>query len=181
MVVKKGINNANESSSKITKSKLQTMTKKLNPRYLNVYPIISLNPFISRTKIHFVLRCKRNHFNNSYFCVMSSIRQSRIEEVIKEELSMYFQRNAREICLGAMVTVTVVRITSDLSLARVYLSVFAGPDKKEVLQNVQVNASKIRGEVGRRLKNMKKIPELSFHIDDSLDYANTIDELLKKK
>lgn len=112
---------------------------------------------------------------------MSSIRQSRIEEVIKEELSMYFQRNAREICLGAMVTVTVVRITSDLSLARVYLSVFAGPDKKEVLQSVQVNASKIRGEVGRRLKNMKKIPELSFHIDDSLDYANTIDELLKKK
>ena len=94
---------------------------------------------------------------------------------------MYFQRNAREICLGAMVTVTVVRITSDLSLARVYLSVFAGPDKKEVLKNVQVNASKIRGEVGRRLKNMKKIPELSFHIDDSLDYANTIDELLKKK
>lgn len=94
---------------------------------------------------------------------------------------MYFQRNAREICLGAMVTVTVVRITSDLSLARVYLSVFAGPDKKEVLQSVQVNASKIRGEVGRRLKNMKKIPELSFHIDDSLDYANTIDELLKKK
>lgn len=112
---------------------------------------------------------------------MSSIRQSRIEEVIKEELSMYFQRNAREICLGAMVTVTVVRITSDLSLARVYLSVFAGPDKKEVLKNVQINASKIRGEVGNRLKNMKKIPELSFHIDDSLDYANTIDELLKKK
>lgn len=94
---------------------------------------------------------------------------------------MYFQRNAREICLGAMVTVTVVRITSDLSLARVYLSVFAGPDKKEVLKNVQINASKIRGEVGNRLKNMKKIPELSFHIDDSLDYANTIDELLKKK
>lgn len=111
---------------------------------------------------------------------MSSIRQSRIEGVIQEELSMFFQRNAREICLGAMVSVTVVRVTADLSLARVYLSVFAGPDKKEVLESIQLNASRIRGEVGRRLKNMKKIPELAFFIDDSLDYANKIDELLKK-
>ena len=111
---------------------------------------------------------------------MSSIRQSRIEEVVKEELSMFFHRHARDICLGAMVTVTVVRVTPDLSLARVYLSVFAGPDKKEVLENVQHNASRIRGEVGKRLKNMKKIPNLSFHIDDSLDYALEIDQLLKK-
>lgn len=111
---------------------------------------------------------------------MSSIRQNRIEGVIQEELSMYFQRNAREICLGAMVTVTVVRITPDLSLAKCYLSVFAGPDKKEVLESIKIHASKIRGEVGRRLKNMKKIPELAFYIDDSLDYASEIDRLLKK-
>lgn len=118
--------------------------------------------------------------SNPYFCSMSSIRQSRIEEVVREELSMYFQRNAREICLGAMVTVTVVRVTPDLSLARNYLSVFAGPTKEEVLKNIQSNASRIRGEVGKRLKNMKKIPELTFHIDDSLDYALEIDQLLKK-
>lgn len=111
---------------------------------------------------------------------MGTVRQSRIEEVIREELSTYFQRNAREICLGAMVTVTTVRVTPDLSLARVYMSIFAGPDKKEVLTNVQLNASKIRGEVGKRLSNMKKIPGLTFHIDDSLDYAMEIDELLKK-
>lgn len=110
---------------------------------------------------------------------MSSIRQNRIEGVIQEELSTCFQRNAREICLGAMVTVTVVRVTSDLSLARIYLSVFAGPDKKEVLENIQKNARKIRGEVGNRLKNMHKIPELIFYIDDSLDYAEKIDKLLK--
>lgn len=110
---------------------------------------------------------------------MSSIRQNRIEGVIQEELSTYFQRNAREICLGAMVTVTIVRVTSDLSLARIYLSVFAGPDKKEVLANIQANSRKIRGEVGKRLKNMHKIPDLTFYIDDSLDYAETIDKLLK--
>ena len=66
---------------------------------------------------------------------MSSIRQNKIEGVIQEELSMFFQRNAREICLGAMVSVTIVRVTSDLSLARCYLSVFTGPDKKEVLES----------------------------------------------
>lgn len=79
-----------------------------------------------------------------------------------------------------MVTVTVVRVTPDLSIAKCYLSVFAGPPKEEVLANVKLHASRIRGEVGRRLKNMKKIPELLFYIDDSLDYANEIDELLKK-
>ncbi len=110
---------------------------------------------------------------------MSSIRQSRVEGVIQEELSTYFQRNAREICLGAMVSVTVVRVTPDLSLARIYLSVFAGPDKQEVLENIRENGRKIRGEVGKRLRNMHKIPELSFFIDDSLDYAETINKLLK--
>jgi ribosome-binding factor A len=112
---------------------------------------------------------------------MSSIRQQRIEGVIQEELSQFFQRNAREICLGSMVTVTTVRVTSDLSLARCYLSVFAGPAPKEVLESINLNIGRIRGEVGKRLKNMRKIPELIFHIDDSLDYAFKIEELLKKK
>jgi ribosome-binding factor A len=111
---------------------------------------------------------------------MSSIRQNKIGGVIQEELSMFFQRNAREICLGAMVSVTIVRVTSDLSLARCYLSVFTGPDKKEVLESIKEHTGKIRGDVGKRLKNMRKIPELLFFIDDSLDYALKIDELLKK-
>jgi ribosome-binding factor A len=111
---------------------------------------------------------------------MGSVRQNKIEGVIQEELAMFFQRNAREICLGAMVSVTVVRVTPDLSLARVFLSIFAGPSKEEVMQSIQENSGKIRGEVGKRLKNMRKIPELVFKIDDSLDYALEIDSLLKK-
>lgn len=111
---------------------------------------------------------------------MGSIRQNKIEAVIREELSVYFQRNAREICLGAMVSVTVVRVTADLSLAKCYISIFAGPDKKDVLENIKLNAKGIRGEVGKRLKNMRKIPELMFYIDDSLEYASEINELLKK-
>jgi ribosome-binding factor A len=111
---------------------------------------------------------------------MASIRQNRIEGVIQEEVSIILQRQARELCLGALVSVTVVRITSDLSLARIYLSVFGGPEKKEVVANIKENASKIRKDVGIRLKNMRKIPELDFRIDDSLDYANEIELLLKK-
>ena len=112
---------------------------------------------------------------------MSSIRQQRIETVIREELSLFFQRNAREICLGSMVSVTQVRVTSDLSLARCYISVFAGAKPKEVLDNINLHAGRIRGEVGKSLKNMRKIPELAFFIDDSMEYAAKIDELLKKK
>lgn len=111
---------------------------------------------------------------------MSTVRQQKIERVIQEEISVVLQRDAREYGLGAMVTVTVVRITSDLSLARVYLSIFAGPPKEEVLENIQAKKSRIRGEVGKRLKNMRKIPDLAFFIDDSLDYAEKIDQLLKQ-
>lgn len=110
---------------------------------------------------------------------MASIRQNRVERVIQEELSQYFQRNASEVCLGSMVSVTIVRVTSDLSLARVYLSIFLGPDKKEVLESIRLHDRKIRGEIGNRLKNMHKIPELLYYIDDSLDYAENIDKLLK--
>ena len=72
------------------------------------------------------------------------------------------------------------RVVFTSSFTRVYLSIFAGPPKDEVLENIQANKSKIRGDVGRRLKNMKHIPDLEFRIDDSLDYAEKIDELLKK-
>lgn len=114
------------------------------------------------------------------FVLMGTIRQSKIEGVIQEELSMLFQRNARDLCLGAMVTVTIVRVSPDLSSAKCYLSIFAGPPKEDVLKNVDLNAARIRGDVGRRLKNMKHIPSLSFYIDDSLDYATKINNLLKK-
>jgi len=111
---------------------------------------------------------------------MRSIRQNKIEEVIQRELSLFFQRNARDICLGSMVSVTQVRASADLSIARCYLSIFAHPDKKEVLENILLNATIIRKTLGNRLKNMRKIPEFMYYIDDSLDYAQEIDQLLKQ-
>lgn len=114
------------------------------------------------------------------FVFMGSIRQNKIEAVIQTELAVFFQRHSAEICLGAMVTVTIVRVTSDLSHARCFLSIFTGPDKQTVLENINLNKGKVRLDIGKRLKNMRKIPNLTFHIDDSIDYAMRIDELLKK-
>lgn len=96
-------------------------------------------------------------------------------------MANYFLRGCQEICLGSMVTVTNVRVTSDLSLARCYLSIYNTENKEAVLENINLNKGKVKYEVASRLKNMRKSPALSFFIDDSLDYAMKIDELLKKK
>jgi len=114
------------------------------------------------------------------FAFMSSIRQHKIEAAIRSELAKHLQKHTNELCLGSMVTVTIVRVTSDLSLARCYLSFFAGPEKKVVLDNINLHKGKIRMEIAKRLRNMRKIPELLFFIDDSLDYAEEIEQLLKK-
>jgi ribosome-binding factor A len=110
---------------------------------------------------------------------MSSIRQNRIEAAIQEAVSKVFQREGSMLTLGSLVTVTAIRITPDLSMARCYLSIFSGPPMQEVMDNIEENKSRIRGEVGKRLKNMRKIPELRFVHDDSLDYAEEINNLLK--
>jgi ribosome-binding factor A len=74
---------------------------------------------------------------------MSSVRQQKIEAAIQGELGVLFQRLSAEICLGAMVSVTVVRITADLSLAKCYLSVYAHPSAADVLKSIQTNQGKI--------------------------------------
>lgn len=78
-----------------------------------------------------------------------------------------------------MISVTVVRVTPDLSIAKVYLSLFP-PDKvQELFESVNMQVKTIRHELGRRVKNqLRLVPELHFFIDDSIDYARRIDELL---
>lgn len=110
---------------------------------------------------------------------MSTVRQQKIEAAIRQELSLVLLKKSTELALGSMVSITVVRITSDLSLARCYLSVF-GTEPQKVLETINSNVGVIRREVGVRLKNMRKIPDLRFFIDDSLDYADNINSLLKK-
>ena len=80
-----------------------------------------------------------------------------------------------------MVTVTVVRISPDLGVAKVYLSIFPGEALKEALQSVTDKVGLIRREMGKKLRNqLRHIPEFVFYLDDSLDYAERIDNLLNE-
>jgi ribosome-binding factor A len=111
---------------------------------------------------------------------MASIRQKKIESVLQKELSLIFREQARSICMGAMVSVTVVKVAPDMSFAKAFISIFGGKDNEETFKNIDKHKGEIRYELGKRLgKSMRRIPELAFEIDDSLDYAEEIDRLLK--
>lgn len=80
-----------------------------------------------------------------------------------------------------MVSVSVVRVSSDLSIAKAYLSIFPPKDAPEILKNIQENSKSLRYEMAQRVRfQLRKMPELVFYQDDSLDYVANIDELLKK-
>lgn len=83
---------------------------------------------------------------------------------------------------GVMVTVTRVRVSPDLSICTAYLSIFPSEKADEIIENIHANEKTIRYELGTRVRNqLRIIPELRFFIDDSLDYIEHIDQLLKKK
>lgn len=110
---------------------------------------------------------------------MDSQRQSKISRLIQKELSDIFQKQHNTLFKGGMISVTVVRVTPDLGLAKVYISLFPPERKKELFETVNMQNKTIRHELGRRVKNqLRHIPELQFYIDDSIDYANRIDDLL---
>ncbi len=111
---------------------------------------------------------------------METTRQQKIARLLQKDLGEIFQRSEKNLFPGAMITVTKVNITRDLSIASVYLSIF-GKDPQNVLKTVQASTKEIRKQLGMRIKNqVRSIPELRFYIDDSLDYIENIEQLLKK-
>jgi len=114
---------------------------------------------------------------------MASIRQEKVANLIKQELAIIFQQHSRDLFGGAFITVTVVRMSPDLGLAKAYLSFFAtgGTDKNEMLAMVRSQVSRVRGILGKKVgKQLRIVPELAFYLDDSLDYADKIDDLLNE-
>lgn len=110
---------------------------------------------------------------------METKRQSRVSKQIQKDIGEIFQREMNHLSGGAMITVTKVNVTGDLSIAKVYLSLFATKDKKVLMDTIREHSSEVRFHLGNRLKNqLKKIPELHFYLDDSLDYIENIDNLL---
>lgn len=112
---------------------------------------------------------------------METKRQQKISKLIQKELGEIFQREIRTNG-NVMITVTKVNVTTDMSYARVYLSVF-GPSheaKAGVVKEVNEMSRHLRGLLGGRVgKQLRIIPELQFFEDDSLDYIENIDNLLK--
>lgn len=111
---------------------------------------------------------------------MDSIRQNKVSRLIQRELSEMFQKECKEIVAGAMVSVTTVRVSPDFSYARVYLSIFPSDRIDATMNALNEKNKSIRFTLGRKVgKQMRIIPELRFFVDDSLDYIEKIDNLLK--
>ena len=112
--------------------------------------------------------------------VMETTRQQKVSRLIQKDLSEILVQATRQITQNRMITVTVVRMSPDLSLAKVYLSIFPSNDADKFLDNLQPHIKHIRLELGRKIRHQLRIvPELAFFVDDSLDYAEHIDMLLK--
>jgi ribosome-binding factor A len=111
---------------------------------------------------------------------MESVRQNKIARLLQKELATYFQTENRNILPGRMITVTVVRISPDLSLAKVYLSIYPKNANEDSLGVVSSHVKEIRNVLGRKIRHQVRIiPELAFFLDDSMDYVERIDKLLK--
>lgn len=111
---------------------------------------------------------------------MQETRQNRIARLLQKELAEIFQGQTR-MMRGVMVSVTRAKVSPDLSICTAYLSIFPSEKAEELLENIKKSEKSIRYELGTRIRNQVRIiPELRFFIDDSLDYIERIDELLKK-
>lgn len=111
---------------------------------------------------------------------METTRQNKIARLIQKDLSNIFQAQTRQ-TRNLLVSVSVVRVSPDLSVAKAYLSIFPSEKAQEVLKNINDHASAVRYELGKLERHqLRIIPELKFFLDDSLDYVDNIDKLLNQ-
>lgn len=111
---------------------------------------------------------------------MKETRQNRIARLLQKELSLIFQSQTR-MTHGIIVSVTRCRISPDMSVCTAYISIFPPDKKAEILTNITASTRTIRYELGTRVRNqLRIIPELRFFEDDTLDYMEHIDKLLKE-
>ena len=111
---------------------------------------------------------------------METIRQNKISKLLQKDLSKIINQLSNELFDNSMVSVTKVYVTKDLSIARVYLSIFATKDKKEILDKVRTHTKKIKYILAKQIRHqLRVIPDIVFYEDDSLDYIENIENLLK--
>ena len=112
---------------------------------------------------------------------METTRQSKFARLMQKEISAVFLKDGKSFYGNAFVTITMVRVTPDLAQAKVYLSLFGIKEPEKVLEQLNEHGKEIRGLLGQRIRHqVRHVPEVIFFYDDSLDYADNIDKLLKK-
>ena len=112
---------------------------------------------------------------------METTRQNKISRLIQKDMADILQKEGKDLFHGVLISVTNVRISPDLSIARVYLSIFPSEKGTEILVEIKKHHSRIRGLLGLKVgKQLRIVPQLDFHVDDSLDYIDNIDRLLKE-
>ena len=110
-----------------------------------------------------------------------STRQLKVAREIQKDMAEILRSKGMAAFGGAMVTVSEVRVSPDLSIAKVYVSIFPSEKQQEVMNLLADNNKAIRGELGRKVaKQLRIVPELDFYLDATLDYVEHIEELLKK-
>jgi ribosome-binding factor A len=111
---------------------------------------------------------------------MESTRQKKVSRLIQKELADIFLRRGNEFAHGKLVSITRVRVSPDLSFAKVYISIFPATNQEEILESIREHGAKIRFDLGQKVRSQLRIvPDIAYHIDDSLDYIDKIDKLLK--
>ena len=111
----------------------------------------------------------------------ASTRQLKVGREIQKDLAEIIRSTGMAAFGGAMVTVSEVRVSPDLSVAKVYVSIFPSEKQESVMDILQQNLKSYRGELGRQVgRQLRIVPDLVFYLDTSLDYAEHIEELLKK-
>jgi ribosome-binding factor A len=111
---------------------------------------------------------------------MESTRQKKVSRLIQKEMADIFLKKGSELAHGKMISVTKVRISPDLSFAKIYVSIFPSAGHDAILKEITDHSSRIRFEMGQKVRRQLRIvPEIAFYIDDSLDYIDNIDRLLK--
>ena len=112
---------------------------------------------------------------------MESTRQKKVARLIHKELAEIILHHTTELAPGKMISVTTVRVSPDLSLAKTWVSIFSSEHSAEIMNGLRNNVPKIRYELGQKVRNQLRIvPEIAFFIDDSNDYIDNITNLLKE-
>ena len=137
--------------------------------------------YLPRDRTHAGVPFVLSSVQSKIFFIMESTRQAKIARLLQKELSEIFRRQTAK-THGVLVSVSAVRVSPDLSIARAYLSVFPSDKGQEILNEINRSNKTIRYELAQIVRHqLRKTPELSFYLDDSLDYIENIDNLLKEK